>query len=102
MLAQRYIKPCNHNQSHSKGMSKYTLHKDKSDGYGGNIPDIKVVSKKVELKECLKKEWYVVKKYTPIISPIKNWWYNFTTDQKIAIYFGIIMCVITVFFGVLA
>ncbi len=35
-------------------MIKYTLAKDKSDGFGGNIPDIKVVTNKSELKKCLK------------------------------------------------
>jgi hypothetical protein len=100
--AQRYITPRNHNQSHSKGMSKYTLAKNKSDGYGGNIPDIKIVTKKSELRNCLNNGWYEVGRFTPVITPIKKWWHNFTTDQKITIYFGIIMGVIAIFFGVLA
>jgi hypothetical protein len=66
-------------------MIKYTLAKDKSDGFGGNIPDIKVVTNKSELKKCLKNNWYVVDKYTPILTPFKKWWNNFTTNQKIAI-----------------
>ena len=66
-------------------MTKYTLAKNKSDGFGGNIPDIKVVTKKSELKKCLNNGWYEVERFTPIITPIKKWWNNFKTSQKIAI-----------------
>jgi hypothetical protein len=73
-------------------MTKYTLAKDKSDGYGGNIPDIKTVTKKSELKKCLKNGWYEVDRFTPVITPIKKWWNNFSTNQKIAIIAIIVPC----------
>jgi hypothetical protein len=76
-------------------MTKYTLAKDKSNGYGGNIPDIKIVNKKSELKKCLNNGWYEVDRFTLIITPIKKWWNNFTTTQKI----GILAFIIPLFFS---
>ena len=76
-------------------MTKYTLAKDKSDGFGGNIPDIKVITKKSELKKCLNNGWYEVERFTPIITPVKKWWNNFTTTEKI----GIIAIILPLFFG---
>jgi hypothetical protein len=83
-------------------MTKYTLIKDKSDGYGGNIPDIKIVTKKSELKNCLNNGWYEEDRFTAIITPIKKWWNNFAIDHKLIILSFIIPSLIAVFFGVLA
>jgi hypothetical protein len=83
-------------------MTKYTLAKDKSDGYGGNIPDIKIVNKKSELRNCLNNGWYEVDRFTPIITPIKKWWNNFTTNQKIAILSFIISSSVALIFGIVA
>jgi hypothetical protein len=66
-------------------MTKYTLAKSKPDGYGGYGSDIKIVTKKSELSNCLNNGWYEVDRFTPIITPLKKWWNNFTTNQKIAI-----------------
>jgi len=75
-------------------MTKYKVCKDKPDGYGGNIPDVKII-KRAELKTYKKNNWYVVDKYTPIITPLSKWWNKFTINQKI----GVIGIILPLFFG---
>lgn len=82
-------------------MIKYIIKKNISDGYGGNLSEIKTVNKS-ELKTNLNNGWFIHKKLIPLITPFLDWWKPISLTNKIAIFGILIPTIIAVFFGILS